>query len=297
MNTIHNDRLNIEQVVHESCHCGENPLWHPFENQLYWTDIDRGQMYRFNPSDRTHELIYEGRPVGGFTMQADGKLLLFRDCGNIVTWCNGKIHDTVVKQLTGEAGRRFNDVIADPKGRVFCGTLSPKSLEGKLYRIDLDGSVHCVLDHVHCSNGMGFTPDKHPPKRLYFTETMAHMIWAFDFEEASGAITNQRPFADFTSSKLLPDGLTVDAQGDVWSASYGGHSVIRIGHDGQLKECIRLPTACITCPTFGGEALKELYITSAGGQDKHTHGSAAGALFRITTRIGGVSEYASRIGL
>jgi len=292
-----NDPVTVEQVVDSSCHCGENPLWHPLEQRLYWTDIDRGRMYRFCPIDRTHELVYEDRPVGGFTVQADGSLLLFRDRGNIVVWSNGKIRTTIVEQLPNEAKGRFNDVIADPTGRVFCGTVLPKTLDGRLCRIDLDGSVYTVLDHIRCSNGMGFAPGAQPRKHMYFAETMAHMIWMFDYDQLGGAVTNQRPFADFTADKLLPDGLTVDAHGDIWVAFYGASCVNRFGPSGEQLQVVRLPTSCVTCPAFGGESLSELYITTAGGQDKNSYGESAGTLLRIKPNTGGLPEHLSRIGL
>ena len=291
------DRMKVELLLDESCYCGEGPVWHPLEKRLYWTDIDRGRLYRFNPIDHTRELVYEDRPVGGFTVQADGRLLLFRDQGNIVTWRSGEIRDTIVETMLDESEGRFNDVVADPMGRVFCGTLATDSLDGRLYRLDLDGSIHCVIDHVRCSNGMSFAPGAGPHGRMYFAETMAHMVWLFDYDRHSGAIANQRPFLDFTKDKILPDGLTVDALGDVWCALYGTSCVIRFGADGREKQRVSLPTNCVTCPAFGGEDLSDLYITTAGGNDKQAYGSAAGALFRITPQTKGLPTFASRIRL
>ena len=287
----------VEMLVHESCHCGENPLWHSSEKRLYWTDIDRGRLYRLNPVDGTHELVYEDRPVGGFTIQADGNLLLFRDRGNVVTWHNGSIHDTIVEEISEESQSRFNDVIADPIGRVFCGTLSTKSLNGQLYRLDLDGSLHCVIQHVCCTNGMAFSPDATPRDRLYYAETMAHTIWLFDYDERSGEIANQRPFLSFEDNKMQPDGLTVDAQGDIWCAFYGASCVICFGSDGIVKRRLLLPTACVTSCGFGGKELSELYVTTAGGNNKKKYGDTAGAVFRIMPVAKGVPEYVSRIGL
>ena len=99
-----------------------------------------------------------GRPIGGLTFQADGSLLLLRDRGRVETWRTGRREKVVIDEIPAEAGTRFNDCIADPQGRVYCGTMAPDG-QGRLYRIDTDGSYRVLLNDVACANGLGFTPD------------------------------------------------------------------------------------------------------------------------------------------
>ncbi|MHC4399621.1 MAG: SMP-30/gluconolactonase/LRE family protein, partial [Planctomycetota bacterium] len=121
------DSLHVEIVVRSQCVLGEAPLWHPAEKRLYWADIDRGRLHRFDPATGEHKIVLEGRPIGGLTCQADGSLLLFRDRGTVEIFRDGEIVRTVLPKIPDEATSRFNDVIADPRGRVFCGTMPTES--------------------------------------------------------------------------------------------------------------------------------------------------------------------------
>ena len=130
--------MEPELIADYQCKVGEGPLWHPLEKRLYWTDIETGRMFRYDPASRKHEQFYSGEVVGGFTIQADGALLLFMARGAIALWRDGKL-SYVVKEIPEERKSRFNDVIADPAGRVFCGTMSTKERSGRLYRLNTDG--------------------------------------------------------------------------------------------------------------------------------------------------------------
>ncbi len=287
--------MDIELIADYECVTGEGPLWHPDEQRLYWVDIPKGRMFRYDPATGAHEQVYEGEPVGGFTIQADGALLLFGARGAIRTWRDGKL-TTVVEEIPDERETRFNDVIADPAGRVFCGTMPTKERLGRLYRLDLDGRLTLLLEGIGCSNGMGFTPDL---KRMYYTDTPKHEIYLFDYDQATGAITNQRVFVRTPSDPAEghPDGMTVDAEGYVWSARWDGYCLVRYSPDGAEAQRITFPAKKVSCPTFGGPDYSDLYVTTAGGHDKATNGPGAGALYRVRPGVKGVPEFRSRIGL
>jgi|ERR1017187_9707956 D-xylonolactonase len=109
----------LECIADYCCKMGENPLWHPLEKRLYWCDIPNGRIFRYDPASRIHEKCYEGRSVGGFTVQDDGSLLLFMDRGTIANWHDGGLTE-LLAEIETERSSRFNDVIADPRGRVEC---------------------------------------------------------------------------------------------------------------------------------------------------------------------------------
>ena len=106
-----------------------------------------------SPVPASHWLCIEGEAVGGFTVEEDGALILFMARGAIKRWIGGEF-TTIVEELPEERENRFNDVIADPVGRVLCGTMSTPQRKGRLYRLDLDGSLTVLLKGIGCSNGL-----------------------------------------------------------------------------------------------------------------------------------------------
>ncbi len=282
-----------ELIADYACHLGENPLWHPLEHKLYWTDITTGRLFRFDPSSREHDQIFTGRPVGGFTFQADGGLLLFMDRGTIAVWNDGELRE-LLPSLPDEFDSRFNDVFADTAGRVFCGTMSTYHHRGRLYRLDTNGRLHLILENIGCSNGIAISTDQ---KSLFYTDSFARQIYCFDYDAATGNICNQSPFATFDEDDGLPDGITLDTNGRLWAALWGGGCIVRLTEDGAIQERYSLPVRNVTSLTFGGSDLHDVYVTTAGGDDKHSNGAASGAIFRFKTGMRGFPETFSRVNL
>jgi D-xylonolactonase len=285
----------IEVIADYACYLGENPLWHPLERRLYWTDIHEGRMFRYDPATGQHEACYRGPSVGGFTIQADGALLLFMENGAVARWQNGAL-EPVVKEIPAGRGYRFNDVIADPAGRVFCGTVyqNPGERPGRLYRLDTDGSIHLLLDGIGISNGFGFTPDQ---RGLYYTDSAARCIYRFDYDFATGELSNQRIWQRTSDETGLPDGMTVDAEGYIWSARWDGGAVYRYSPDGVEAARVAFPARKVSSVTFGGDDLSDLYVTTAlHGGSRAVEGLGAGALFRARAAGQGLAEYFSRVG-
>jgi len=285
------EAANVETLVNSQCKLGEAPLWHPAENCLYWADIDRGNLHRFDPAQGRHDVIPLGRPIAGITCQVDGSLLLFRDRGTVDVFRDSRIQKTLITEIPDEVDTRFNDVIADPRGRVFCGTLKSGDRPGRLYRLDPDGSCRIVQEGVGCSNGLGFSRDL---KRMYHTDSAARMIWVYDYDVRTGDLNNRQVFAKI-EPPALPDGLTVDDEDNVWSAMWDGSRVVCYRPDGSVKAEIELPTEKITSVMFGGRDMSDLYITSAGNDENSTQPSQAGDLFRIKPGVRGRREFPSRI--
>jgi D-xylonolactonase len=283
-----------ELVADYECQTGENPLWHPLEKRVYWTDIPGGRLFRYDPATGYHEQCYSGASVGGFTIQADGDLLLFMERGAIAKWRDGKI-SSVIKEIPAERKSRFNDAIADPSGRVFCGTVALTSGTGRLYRLDTDGSLHQILGNIACTNGMGFTPDR---QNMYYTDSGLRTIYIFDYDVKTGALTNQRVWLKTPEGAGVPDGLTVDAQGCVWSARWDGAALYRYTPDGIEERRIAFPARKVSSVIFGGDDVSEIYVTTAlDGRTRASEGMGAGALFRLQLGIRGLPEFFSRIML
>ncbi len=289
--------MKPELIADYNCVTGEGPLWHPLERKLYWCDIPQGRLFRYDPATGAHEMCFEyPEAVGGFTVQADGALLLFMARGAIKIWREGEL-ETVVEEIPEERDSRFNDVIADPAGRVFCGTMPARERLGKLYRLDTDGSLRVVVDGVGTSNGMGFAPQAGMPDhwQMYYTDSRAREIYLFDYDQATGELSNRRVFLDLTGEQGVPDGMTVDAAGNVWSARWDGGCLVQYDPQGVERQRIDFPAKKVSSVIFGGPDYTDIYVTTAGGDHKETNGSGAGALFRIRNAGQGVPEFCSRI--
>lgn len=279
-------------IANYRCETGENPLWNPIDKRLYWCDIPNGRIFRYDPVANIHELCHEGDAVGGFTIESDGALLLFMERGAVRRWSNGNL-TTIISEIPKERESRFNDVLADPMGRVFCGTMATSTQPGRLYRLDLDGSLTVMVEGILCSNGMAFSLDH---RQMYYTDSFAREIYVFDFDKHAGSLKNKRLFVKSGEADGFPDGATMDAEGCLWSAQWDGSCLIRYRPDGQEDRRIHFPTKKVSSLTFGGSDYSDLYVTTAGGNDPNENGEHAGALFRMNIGVRGVAEWYSRIG-
>ncbi|GAB3679625.1 CBU_1789 family Dot/Icm type IV secretion system effector [Salinarchaeum chitinilyticum] len=288
--------MESERVVDSHSLTGEGPIWHPDENVLYWLDVPDGELFRYDPEAGENELVYDDpAAIGGYTIQPDGSLLLFEDRGRVEQFDDGDI-EVVIEEIPRETETRFNDVIADPEGRVFAGTMPTEERGGNLYRLDTDGELERVVEDLAIPNGMGFTPDL---ERMYFAESDARLVHCFDYDRATGGIEELDPFLEVDGPEV-PDGLTVDAEGDVWIAFWDGERVARYDPDGVEQERVEFPAKKVSCITFGGEDYTDAYVTTALGEGdtgRDVEGDGAGSLFRFDPGVSGVEEFRSRIEL
>ena len=283
-------------------HNAENPLWHPHHQCLYWTDIPAGKMYRFLPNRNKYEQIYEGTKVGGFTMQADGSLLLLKAGGTVEIWREGKI-TTVIPEIPAAKDTRFNDAIADPEGRVFSGIMGTDDNAGQLYRIDPDGSYRVVVEDLLLPNGMGFSTDC---RYFYLTDSDRRTIYRFNYDRSTGELSNQEVAIVTSEAEGVPDGMTVDTEDYIWSARWNHSRIYRYSPEGKEVSSIELPVPKISCVTFGGENYDRLFISSAREKNECNSPEAkrsseivdpSGDIFHHQPEVLGRPEFLSRIGL
>ncbi|MFB6121387.1 MAG: SMP-30/gluconolactonase/LRE family protein [Halobacteriaceae archaeon] len=287
--------MDVTRAADYGTETGEGVLWHPDEEVVYWLDIPNGRIFRYDPETGDHERVHEDdRRIGGFTIQADGDLLLFMDDGEVQLWNEEDgLGDVILSGIPEEEGSRFNDVIAGPEGRVYAGTMAEGGSRGRLYRFETDGTFDVLIEGVATANGMGFSPDNN---RFYFTETNAETVWAFDFVRETGDLRNRRPFVTTVGGPGKPDGLTVDEDGYVWSARWNGHSVVRFAPDGSEDARVRFPARKVASVAFGGEDYGTAFApTATAGYSRDVEGEGAGALFSFTPAVNGLPEFRSRI--
>jgi D-xylono/L-arabinono-1,4-lactonase len=287
----------VEHVASLGAEIGENPLWHREEQKLFFVDIPPGIVYAHDPAKASCNVFHKTRVTGGFTFQQDGSLLLFQDGPIAILDLDGTSRQVASEKCPGND--RFNDVIADPEGRVFAGAMGGN---GRLWRFDPDGAVTQIADGFGCPNGMGFTPDV---RGMYFTDSPVRKIYRFDYDRKTGNLSNRRTFVEIPAHEGLPDGMTVDAEGYVWTALWFGGRVKRYAPDGSLDREIFLPVRQVSSVTFGGADLTDIYITTTSSTtaDAQRHatcpsgGVRGGDLYR--TRMPGIRgtlPFRSRIG-
>jgi sugar lactone lactonase YvrE len=190
-----------------------------------------------------------------------------------------------------DPGVRMNEGGCDPDGRFWCGSMAYDQAPGaaSLYRLDPDGTVRTVLGGVTISNGLDWSPDG---SLAYYDDTATHRVDVFDYDRAGG-LTARRPFVRLPDDGN-PDGLTVDAEGGVWVALFGGGAVHRYTPAGVLDVVVELPTAQVTACTFGGPRLDQLFVTTSREGMAPDDDPLAGALFRADVGVPGlpVREFA-----
>lgn len=267
--------IEIESVANYHCVTGENPLWHAGESRIYWEDIETGRLFRAEHGSSRHECFYRGERLGGFTFQADGSLLLF-ESDRIARLERSGERRVLLAGIDPQMSR-FNDVIADPEGRVFAGTVGTSDENGGLFRVGRDGSVQLLWRGTGCANGMGFTPDG---LGFYWTCSTTRRIYFADYDRQSGAVTSRRVFYAAPESEGIPDGLSVDARGNVWTARWDGQAVYQLDAQARVVDRIDLPVPQVSSITFGGPELDEAYVTTAGGSGGET-GGPEGTLYRV----------------
>ena len=276
----------VEHVLDVQHRLGEGPRWNSDEQALYWVDIENDSFYRYYPGDGTFEGFGVGMPVGALAFREVGGLVLaVRD--GLALWDFHKSRlDFVADTELEKKESRFNDGAVDPEGRFWAGTMTHDgSASSSLYRLDPDYSVHTMASGLTISNGIGWSPNG---RTMYHTDTEKQVIHAYDFDAATGNIENRRDFVRTSEEDGFPDGLTVDAEGFVWSAFYGGWRIVRYDPDGKREREVRLPVANVTACTFGGPGLTDLYITTAWSglnEEQRREHPLAGDLFLLRTDI------------
>lgn len=241
---------------------GEGALWHPQEKKLYWVDIEGRSLNIFDPKYKENYSIDVEERIGTVVPCEQGGVLVALQHGifhlDVVT---GK--RSLFLNSLNEEGIRYNDGKCDPVGRFWVGTMALDKQEGaaKLYRIDLDGSVSQMLENLTISNGIVWNRESN---RLYFTDTPTQQVWAFDYDEESGGISNKQVIIEIPEEDGAPDGMTLDADGNLWVALHGAGAVGQYNPaSGELLQKVKVPAPNTTSCAFGGENLDELYITTA----------------------------------
>ena len=271
----------------EQTQLGEGVRWDDRRSEVLRVDIVAGRVYRDQVEDDgalTSIRVY-GLPwtVGMIApIEGDEGWLLGAGRGFVYLAPDGT-HRTIAE--VSPAGTRMNDGAADPQGRFWGGTLADDHHVGggALYRLDRTGRAEQVLEGLTIPNGIAWSPDGHA---MYLVDSGPRVIHAFAFDGARGTISGDRVLVTVPEEVGAPDGMTVDAAGDLWVAIYGGGQVRRYSSDGGLREAHGVPARQSTCCAFGGPGLHWLYVTTATENwtdEQRRAEPAAGLVYRLET--------------
>jgi sugar lactone lactonase YvrE len=254
--------MDVELVLDANAEVGEGPAWDQSDGRLVWVDITRRQVHLFDPSAGTDRSIDVGDHVGAAVPRAAGGLMLALRGAFAVLDLESETLDTVADTEASNPENRMNDGKCDSAGRFWAGSMNYAETgnAGSLYRLDSHHTVVRVLSGIGLSNGLGWSPDD---RLMYHIDSLASTVYVHDFDAASGSIAGGRPLIQVPAEHGVPDGMTVDAEGCLWVAFWGGGAVRRYAADGALLKEVPLPVRQVTSCAFGGPDQGDLYITSA----------------------------------
>ncbi|HSU30021.1 MAG TPA: SMP-30/gluconolactonase/LRE family protein [Bryobacteraceae bacterium] len=282
--------------------CGEGAVWHPAEEAVYWTDINRFLIHRFNPSNGCVKSWFFDEPVTAVVLTDRDDTLAVTLGSRVILWSpQSDARRDQGFHLPGWPAVRLNDARADPRGCLWAGSMRNNvnsdgssgdacGTDGILYRIDEEGAVTEWKRDVGISNTLAWSPDQ---SRFYFADTLDNKLWMYEYDKTTGSIENERPFlTDFPRG--LPDGSAMDSEGFLWNCRYGGSCIVRVAPDGTVDRVIEMPVTNITTCTFGGKDYRTLYITTAAGCAAPGH-RLSGGLFALQTDVPGQPENRFRV--
>jgi sugar lactone lactonase YvrE len=266
---------------------GEGPVWDDRRGELFWIDVLNRRIHRFDPA-AGRSRVYDLDDIVGCVALTHGDALIVALRHRLVRLdLESGAAETLIEVEADKPDNKLNDGKPDARGRLWFGSFSQNEGEAALYRYDPDGSLHVMQDGMTGSNGLGWSPDG---GTFYLTDSGDQKIYAFDFDLERGELSDRRVFVDLSDS-TTPDGLSVDEQGHVWSAQFDAGAVIRFSPEGREVSRLELPVEIATSCAFGGDGLRELYVTTASvglseqELDEHFH---SGDLFRVAAGVAGL---------
>lgn len=285
--------------------CGECPVWNPQDGTLEWIDCVGLKFFRLNWNSRQHSLVKENFAINGFRRNRQGGYVITNNDG-IWLWRGDGSLALVAAEADGFKCQ-VNDCVADPRGRLLTASYfynpAAEYELGKLILVDPNGQARVLDEGFRLANGLGFSPDGYV---LYFTDTAARRIYAYDYDLNAGAVRNRRVLVQVRNEEGLPDGLAVDSKGYIWSAQWYGSCIVRYDPDGKVERRIPMPAKQVSSLAFGGPELTDIFVTSAGqsetmpimppGYDP-TRGNFGGPLYHVNLSITGMRSNLADIAL
>jgi sugar lactone lactonase YvrE len=282
---------DVTCVLDAKAELGECPVWSAEEQALYWVDSYAPALHRLDPTTGAIGSWAMPRPIGSFGLRAKGgAVVALRDGFHLLDFDTGEFSFLVAPEQH-VPGTRFNDGKVSPDGRFWAGTMDEETLSrplGALYRLDLDGTLHRMVDGLIVSNGLAWSGDG---RTMFHSDSKGMVVWAYDYDPEHGTMANRRVIARPTEEVGRPDGAAADVEGFYWSAGISAGVLNRWAPDGRLDRTIPLPCSNPTMPCFGGPDLKTIFVTSLRhgvAWDVLAANPLSGGIFAVQVDVPGV---------
>ena len=278
----------MEVAIHAGALLGECPRWDAATGRLLWVDIEARTLHLFDPvSDDDRSILFHDR-VGAAAPTTEGGVLVALADRLVIVDLDDESVRTLIEIPHGD-GLRLNDGVCDAAGRLWVGSLALDYAPGRgaLYRYSSEDGLERVLEDVTISNGIGWSLDG---RSMYYIDSMAYRVDVFDFDLATGEISDRRPFVVIERGAGIPDGLAVDDEGGIWVALWGGATIRRYSPDGELERVVEVPADNVTACCFGGDDGRSLYITTASVElpaERRSEQPLAGSVFVTDVGVSG----------
>lgn len=270
--------------MESACLLGESPVWDPDKECLYWVDLLSGKLYKYDTNTNKHQVLDFKKAICSIARCSSGHLLIAfkRKLAVLQDFHTDSLQ--LKTTLLPRNGIRFNDGQIDPMGRLWIGTMSETGAKNKgfLMKVNHDFKARVKVRQIDASNGMCWNSDI---SQFYHIDTGKYQVTAYDYSKEKGEIANARVIIKIPKSWGKPDGMTIDSEGKLWIALWGGWAISRWDPEsGSCIGMIDLPVSQVSSCVFGGKDFSELYITSARvglGKKKLMDEPLAGSVFKM----------------
>jgi len=282
--------LHAECVINGQNELGEGPVWDDRLGELFWVDIEGLKLHRYKPSDSKQQEYKLEQKAGSAVPAQDGSwILALQDGFYRFDLATGQ-SELLIHTPDGKQGNRLNDGKCDSSGRFWAGTMSAKwQKDGTLYTLETGNALTPRHPGVVCSNGLAWSSDG---KLMYYIDSGEALVNVFDYDAATGEITNKRTAITYPEGQGGPDGMSIDTEDMLWIGHWGGWQVSRWNpRTGEKLVTVEVPVKNVTSCAFGGENLDELYITTTrvgNTEDELKDQPNAGGLFRVKPGVKGL---------
>ena len=288
--------MKAELLQDARAHLGEGPSWSAADGRLLWVDITAGEVHALDPVTGLDDVVQVGEDVGAVVPTDRPGTVAVAVRRGLGLLADGAV--TLLADVHGDdASIRMNDGKADPQGRFVAGSMAYDFAPGaaSLYRLEHDGSLTTLLDGLTVSNGLAWSADG---RTLWFVDTGSPQVDRLTYGD--DGVSGRALAVDLSAEVGSPDGMTVDAEGMLWVAMWGGSAVLRVSPvDGRVVDRVELPVTQPTSCAFGGPDLATLFVTSARyglGADELALQPEAGGVFAVRTTVPGAAAPVVRLG-